>query len=171
MIIILTGPTGSGKTDTSWELLKLFNEIVFLDCDWFASSAPFAWEKESDVHMVYQAISTMISFYHTHNYKNFVITLTPEMAHLYFTFNSYFTQFKLPIHAFRLKCDYIEHIRRISQRDRIESQKNRELIAAEKHSQFFDNSFPDNKIFQIIDSTNLSEPQVALEIKKRIIKN
>lgn len=37
MIIILTGPTGVGKTDTSWALLQQFEQLVFLDADWFAS--------------------------------------------------------------------------------------------------------------------------------------
>src|SRR5581483_4038920 len=100
MIILLTGPTGAGKTDTSWELIKQFDSLVFLDCDWFASMKPFSWNKQSDVELVYAAIANTIMF-HTQNQKNnFVITLTIQMAQKYHFFKSYFDEFELPIHTF-----------------------------------------------------------------------
>ena len=63
MIILLTGPTGVGKTDTSWALLQQLSRIVFLDCDWFASKVPFDWKKESDVDSIFQALSLRIDFH------------------------------------------------------------------------------------------------------------
>ena len=44
MIILLTGPTGVGKTDTSWAIVDQTDRMVFLDCDWFASYTPLSWQ-------------------------------------------------------------------------------------------------------------------------------
>jgi len=123
MIIILTGSTGSGKTDTSWELLKKINNIVFLDCDWFASKVPFCWSNEIDVDKIFESISKMITFNVESDYKNFVVTFTPQMAELYEKYLDHFSKFNMPIYLFRLKCNLQELEKRILKRDRIESQK------------------------------------------------
>jgi uridine kinase len=79
MIIVLTGSTGSGKTDTAWGLLKIFNNIVFLDSDWFASMQPFSWDSKSDVGMVYELLEKMIDYHMLHGKKRFIINLTSKM--------------------------------------------------------------------------------------------
>jgi len=172
MIILLTGPTGSGKTDTSWALLEIMHELVFLDCDWFALLKPFSWEKESDVEMVFQALSTMIDFHIQNGNKNFVITLTSEMALMYQKYDHYFTSKNIKTYPFRLHCDGQELSRRILQRDRIEVQKQHELKNAVAQQEFFYKNFPDNTIFYLIDGTGKTEQQVAhqilLKIKKKL---
>jgi chloramphenicol 3-O-phosphotransferase len=57
MIILITGPTGAGKTDTSWALIERAAPMVFLDCDWFAARMPFSWQRPADVESVYQPAS------------------------------------------------------------------------------------------------------------------
>ena len=168
MIILLTGPTGSGKTDTSWALLDSVKEMVFLDCDWFASLKPFSWKKESDVEMVYQALSTVIDFHIKKGNQNFVITLTSEMALVYQKYDHYFTSKNIKIYPFRLHCDNQELKTRILRRDRLEVQKQQELKNSIAQQELFDTNFPDNIIFYLIDGTGKTEQQVAHHILKKI---
>ncbi len=164
MIILLTGPTGAGKTDTSWALLQEIGKIVFLDCDWFASRVPFAWENETDVESVYQSLSLIIEYHKQRGEMNFVIPLTYEMAILFEKFENYFSKHNLPIKAFRLRCGEQELERRIRVRDRILWQKQQELNSMLKMQEDFDNAFTDEKLFRLIDTTSKSETEVALEI-------
>lgn len=164
MIILLTGPTGSGKTDTSWALLQQVNPIVFLDCDWFASRTPFNWKNESDVETVFQGLSLMIDFHLKNGNENFVIPLTMEMAFLFNKYKSYFSKFNLEIHAFRLRCNEQELERRIRERDRNLMQKEEELRGMLEAQASFDHQFSNNQIFKLIDTTKLSEQAVAQEI-------
>lgn len=170
MIILLTGPTGVGKTDTSWALLQQINRIVFLDCDWFASRVPFNWKNESDIETVFQALSLMIDFHIKQGNDNFVIPLTLEMALYLNKYKNYFSNNNLAIHAFRLRCKEHELQRRIRERDRNHWQKQEELNGMLEAQTTFDNQFPDNKIFKLIDTTELSEREVALEIVSSIDK-
>lgn len=171
MIIILTGPTGSGKTDTSWALLENVKDMVFLDCDWFASLFPFSWKKDADVEMVYQAIASMIDFYTKKGHKNFVITLTSEMAIAHDKITTHFATKNMDLYCFRLRCDQQELQRRISQRDRLETQKQQEFKNSIVQQKLFDTEFPDDKVFYLIDGTDKTEQQIALEILKRTPKN
>lgn len=168
MIILLTGPTGSGKTDTSWELFNHFDQLTFFDCDWFASTKPFSWDKTEDVEMVYQALSNMIEFHLNRSQYNFVITLTPQMALAYHRYCHHFTQHKLPIYLFRLSCKYDEVKRRILQRDRLETQKKQELSDTLVHHEDLHTAFSDEKLFKHINTTKLSEHDIASIIKKTI---
>ena len=63
LLIVLTGPTGSGKTDTAWALVAAEDNLVFLDCDWFAARSRFAWEDSDAVESVYRAIESHLEFH------------------------------------------------------------------------------------------------------------
>ena len=167
MIILLTGPTGSGKTDVSWALIEQSTNMVFLDCDWFASYTPFDWENEHDVEGVFQALSIMIQFHLEHGRKNFVIPMTIQMAKLFKKNDTYFLGSKLPIKKFRLRCDNAELSHRIKKRDRIDFQKQGELNNVEQAQSTFDQLFPKSDIFYLIDTTHLTESDVA----KKILEN
>lgn len=164
MIILLTGPTGTGKTDTSWALLQQYKQMIFLDCDWFASRVPFNWENNSDVESVFEALSQMIDFYCKKNMNIFVIPLTLQMAQRLDNFHHCFSKFNLPIHAFRLRCEEHELERRIRERDRVPWQKQEELNRMLEAQSDFDILFPDHKTFQLLDTTRLSEREVAIKI-------
>lgn len=164
MIILLTGPTGTGKTDTSWALLQQYDQMIFLDCDWFASRIPFDWDKDSDVESVFSALSLMIDFYYKKNLKNFVITLTKQMAIRLEKFHHYFAKYEIPIHPFRLRCNEQELERRIRERDRNLWQKQEELNSMLLAQSEFDNQFPNDTLFKLIDTSTLSEREVAVII-------
>lgn len=166
MIIIITGPTGSGKTDASWELLKIFNNMVFFDCDWFAAMQPFSWDKKQDVLMVYQAIAEMINFHKKTGKMRFVVTLTSQMAAAYSEFGHMLHKNEMPVRAFRLRCSDEQLLQRINQRNRVN--KKQEEIQAIKQQKFFDTTFKQNTPFMLVDVTNLKEAEVVRKIRTMI---
>jgi diadenosine tetraphosphate (Ap4A) HIT family hydrolase len=129
MIIALTGPTGVGKTDTSWALVEQAPPMVFLDCDWFAARIPFSWKLESDVESVYQALSVMLDFHTSRAAARFVIPLTLEMAASYARNGHYLERFGLPLFRFRLSCSADLLRERVLKRDRNPLQRSWELEA------------------------------------------
>jgi hypothetical protein len=158
MIICITGPTGVGKTDTSWALLDLASPMVFLDCDWFASRVPFSWSSESDVESVYQGISAMLSFYVVRGLRRFVVPLTVEMARAFKRHRHHLDQSGLPIFQFQLVCHDDELRMRISQRDREPGKRLAELAVVHdqvRHCAGLDSVFP------AVDTTQLCDQAVA----------
>jgi broad-specificity NMP kinase len=129
MIIVLTGPTGVGKTDTSWALLETAPPLVFLDCDWFAARVPFSWKREGDVESVYQALSVMIDYHTRNSATRFVVPLTLEMAVSYAQHRKYLDRFGLPLFAFLLSCSTEVLRERVLKRDRNPVQRSWELDA------------------------------------------
>lgn len=166
MLIILTGPTGSGKTDASWELLKVFNNMVFLDCDWFAAMQPFSWDKKSDVLMVYQLLANMIQFHEKTGKTRFVITMTSQMAAAYTEFGHLLNLKQMPVRSFRLRCNDEQLLRRIDSRNRVN--KKQEETNALKQQKFFDTTFTNNSPFMLVDVTHLSENEVVRKIRTMI---
>lgn len=166
MIIILTGPTGSGKTNASWEFLKIFNNMAFLDCDWFTAIQPFCWNKKSDVAMVYKAIATMIEFHQKTGKTRFVITMTLEMAELYSEFQSILNPNNLPIRAFRLRCNDAQLITRINLRNH--ANKKQEETTALKQQKRFDTACNTNIPFMLVDASNLDTQETVRKIRTMI---
>ncbi len=164
MIILLTGPTGVGKTDVSWALVEKSKDLTFLDCDWFASRLPFNWNNARDLESVFQALSIMIDYNISIGNLNFVIPLTIQMARNYSLHSSYFTKHKLSIHKYRLRCDISVLEYRIQSRHRIEAQKKLELKNMVEAQAEFDRLFSDDEIFQLIDTTYKQESEVAKSI-------
>jgi|GEM_PF-2199953 len=161
MVIVLTGPTGVGKTDTAWALLPLFRELVFLDADWFASRIPFSWANESDVQAVYLQLGLNISFQADQGKTFFVITIPFEMAVCYHKYAFHLSQKNFPLHGFRLRCSLAVLEKRIIGRDRVAWQKQQELEIMQTQQQNFDRLFPDDIVFKRIDTSCLTEEQVA----------
>ena len=165
MIVFLAGPTGSGKTDASWGLVSM-GDMVFLDCDWFASRSPFSWKNSTDVESVYRALLSQIDFHYNEGRRRFVVTLTFEMAVLFPGNRHRFAAYNLPLHAFRLFCMPEVIKTRILARDR--AQKNEELTNAISGLTEFDRLFPGDSIFSSIDASHVSSEAIADTILKRI---
>jgi hypothetical protein len=168
MILLLTGPTGSGKTDTSWALVTASDALVFLDCDWFASRSRFSWEKLADVMSVYRALRSQIEFHDAEPRSDFVVTLTLEMAAIFQP--EFLTGPENgSVHAFRLfaRTDVIQD--RVLSRDRI--QKAREAIQAVHQLVEFDRLFPNDSTFVRIDTSDLTPSTVAKLLFARIAED
>ena len=163
MIVILTGPIGSGKTATAWGLLKIFNNMVFLDCDWFAAMQPFSWDKKSDVAMIYEIIAKMMDFHEAQGKKRFVITINSQMAALYKEFVYLFIAKKMPVYSFRLRCEDQILIKRIDARNHVN--KKQEEINAIKQQKFFDTTFSLVQPFMPVEVGNASESELVRKMR------
>jgi AAA domain-containing protein len=161
MIIVLTGPTGVGKTDTSWALVELAPPMVFLDCDWFAARVPFSWTLESDVDSVYEALSVMLDYYTSRASARFVIPLTLEMAVSYGRNRQYFDRFHLPLFHFRLSCSADLLRERVLKRGRNPVQRSWELDVIPSQLRICE-ALPDT--FIPIDVSAMDEHAVARKI-------
>ena len=162
MIIVLTGPTGSGKTDTSWALLELAPPMVFLDCDWFAARAPFSWKSRNDVESVFQAVSVMLDYHTNCAASRFVVPLTLEMAESYSGNRQYLERFRLPLFHFRLACSAKVLRERVVKGDRNPVQRSWELDVISSQLRSCD-ALPD--MFVPIDvSEMMDEREVARKI-------
>ena len=166
MIVILTGPIGSGKTSTAWGLLKIFNNMVFLDCDWFAAMQPFSWDKKSDIAMIYEILARMIDFHEAQGKKRFVITLNSQMAAAYKDFVHLFMVKKMPIYAFRLKCEDQILLKRIEARNNVN--KKQEEINSLKQQHFFDAAFPLVHPFMPVGVGSANESELVRKIRTMI---
>lgn len=161
MIILLTGPTGVGKTDTSWAIVGRSEHMVFLDCDWFASYAPFSWQRDADVEAVYEAISLLLGFHRRRGARRFVVPLTIEMAFSFDRHRHHFDRHGLPLCPFRLRCRDETLLRRIAGRDRIDAQKQAELAGALPAQRAFDGLSSE---FRVLDTSALDADAVAGDI-------
>ena len=54
MIIIINGPLGIGKSETSWELLYLFDKAAMLDGDYLGAVQPFEIYDEQRIAHLYE---------------------------------------------------------------------------------------------------------------------
>jgi len=80
MIIILTGSTVSGKTDTAWAVVSLHARIVFLENDCFAYRKPFDPSNREDLITMYDQLLLNVQFHRQRGIKDYVVTLSPPMA-------------------------------------------------------------------------------------------
>jgi len=77
MMIVLTGSTASGKTDTAWALVSLQERIVFLENDCFACRKPFDSSNREDLVTLYDQLLLNIQFHRK--------TWQPRFRHYSFT--------------------------------------------------------------------------------------
>ena len=164
MMLVLTGPTGSGKTDTSWALLALMNGAVFLDCDWFASRSGFDWNDAAEVDSVYRAMVSQLAFHVADRRHRFVLTLTLEMARIFEVRRADVARFSPVAAAIRLTCAPDLLTERIRSRGR--DQHLREIADARLQAAVFDTLFPSASVFTPINTSHRSPDMVAAMIMK-----
>jgi thymidylate kinase len=168
MIIILTGTTGSGKSDTAWALMSLHDELVFLESDFLGYRKPFDWRDPSDMKTMFDQLLLNAEFLHKRSATAFVMTLTTHMALMFPEQRSRFEALAAPVYPFRIVCDDEEIERRIRSRDRGPVQQSRELGFHRECTDLMDNAFPDESVFMRVRSTRDAEDDVAREILRRI---
>lgn len=168
MIILLTGPTASGKTDTAWALVSHHDQIVFLENDFLAYRKPFDPNDRKDLAMMYDQLLLNIQFHLERGNADFVITLSPPMALLFPEMKSQFEVLDPQIYPFILTCAPSEAARRIEERNRGQQQKKRERRWIAEDMDTLNSSFPDNSVFIRIDTTGTDELSVAQQIQNII---
>jgi hypothetical protein len=168
MIILLTGPTASGKTETGWVLFARKPKCVFLESDALTSVRPFDPGDERDVLGVWDQLLLNIDFHQSRGNSDFIITITPQMASVYPQVKPRIDRSGIDCHAFRLDCSEVEGLRRIAERGRGEDQEALERHWVPRDRQILSAKFPDDSVFIFIDTTQKDENLVATFIMYKI---
>ncbi len=168
MIVIINGPLGVGKTETSWKLIEHFDRAIMLDGDYVVAARPSEIYSEARIDYLYRTIAHNVAWHVAHGYHNFVVNYVFEKPESLAKLRHLLSAYDDVTYAFRLTCAPDEIERRIRTRStdpdglRWESNRFRELIAIQTaNAQRGDLGF-------VIDTTNLSVEEVADAIWRNI---
>jgi broad-specificity NMP kinase len=162
MIVIINGPLGVGKTETSWQLLYRFGRAVMLDMDHIAAFHPFDFYNQVHLDYAYATAGMLIEHHVRHGFSRFVLNWVIESAEQMARLRTALSVAGLPIRAFRLRCDPDEISRRVRARNRPELEwelnRSRQLVAIlEEAAHAGDIGTP-------VDTTSLTPEQAAARI-------
>jgi GrpB-like predicted nucleotidyltransferase (UPF0157 family) len=168
MIVIINGPLGVGKTETSWKLIEQFDKAIMLDGDYVVAAHPFEIYNDARIDYLYQTIAHNVAWHVAHGYHNFVVNYVFEKPESLAKLRHLLSAYDDVTYAFRLTCAPEEIERRIRARStdpdglRWESNRFRELMAIQaENAQRGDLGF-------VIDTTQLSIDEVADAIWRNI---
>jgi hypothetical protein len=119
MIIIINGPSGVGKTATSWELLYQTPSTVMLDMD-FVGWAFHSFDCSNRQHLDY-SYSTLVVLITNHiqnGFQNFIVSGVFESPEELNQIHNTLSAFNLPIKDFCIWCDAMELSYRVKMRSR-----------------------------------------------------
>lgn len=164
MIVIINGPLGAGKTETSWHLLERFDHGVMLDGDFIGAVHPFELHSEARVSYLYQTLALLVAHHHQNGYSNFVINYVFETPQSLALLRGMLTPLDSQIIAFRLKCspEVLEH--RIRRRNPDASQLAWELKRGPELAGIQEQAARHGDLGYSVDSTLLDARQTALLI-------
>lgn len=166
MIIIINGPLGVGKTETSWNLLYRFDRGVMLDGDYLGAVWPFEIYDAQRVEYLYQTLRHNILFHTAHGYQNFIINYVFEQPETLARLRSLLDGLAGEILAFRLVCDETEHERRVRGRSTDGEQLAWELQRFRELQSIQTAAAARGDLGYVIDTTHLSLPEVGERIWK-----
>jgi hypothetical protein len=159
MIVIINGPLGIGKTETSWALLRRFERAVMLDADYVAAFHPFDYYNDAHLAYAQTTLRVLVGHHHGHGFQDFVINWVFETPFQLARLKQALAEFGLPIHAYRLTCDVDEIARRVRRRNLpdldFELRRSRELV------DILDKAVRTGDLGHVIDTTNLSVEQTV----------
>ena len=166
MIIILNGPLGIGKTQTSWALVRHFPRAVMLDADYVAEFHPFDYYNDEHLAYAHATLRVLAGHHVSHGFQHFVINWIFETPFQLDRLKRLLGDLGLPIYAFRLVCAPAEVERRVRRRNLpdldYELRRSRELIA------ILDRAALEGDIGTPIDTTSLTIEQTADAILRQI---
>ncbi len=116
MILIINGSLGVGKTETSWELVGLFERAVMLDGDYIGAVHPFEIHNSQRVDYLYRTISHLIQWHQQHGYNDFVVNYVFEKPESLARFKRMMLELSDVVYIFRLTCAEAEQEQRIRAR-------------------------------------------------------
>ena len=113
MIVIINGPLGIGKTQTSWELLAMFPRAAMLDGDYIGAVQPFEIYDDQRVDYLYETITHMAHYHQQHGYPNIVVNYVFETPESLADLRGRLCAIDDVTYAYRLTCSDEEMERRI----------------------------------------------------------
>jgi broad-specificity NMP kinase len=166
MIIILNGPLGIGKTQTSWALMRRFERGVMLDADYVAEFHPFDYYNDEHLAYAHATLRVLAGHHASHGFQHFVINWIFESQFQLDRLKRLLGDLGLPIYAFRLICAPEEVERRVRRRNlpdlEYELRRSRELI------EILDRAALEGDIGTPLDTTSLTIEQTADAILREI---
>ena len=166
MIIILNGPLGIGKTQSSWALVRRFPRAVMLDADYVAEFHPFDYYNDEHLAYAHATLRVLVGHHASHGFQHFVINWIFETPFQLERLRGKLADLGLPIYAFQLVCAPDEIERRVRRRNLpdldYELRRSRELIA------ILDNAARTGDIGMPLDTTSLTTEQTADMILRQI---
>ncbi len=166
MFVLINGPLGIGKTETSWELLALFERAVMLDGDYLGAVQPFDLHSPARVDYLYQTLRQAAGWHWQHGYRHFVINYVFEEPASAASLRRLLAELDPEVYTFRLVCAEDEIARRIRQRGahlepdllEWELQRAKQLLSIQNANALH------GDLGYLIDTTQLSARQAAGQI-------
>ena len=159
MIIVINGPLGIGKTETSWHLIEKFNPGVWLDGDYIAAIHPFDHYNDTQLDYAYDTFRVLVSHHVLHGIQNFVLNWVFEAPAQLTRLRHRLQELNTPILAYRLTCSMDEIERRIRKRGlpqvKAEVRRARELVG------ILDSAAVTGDLGHVVDTTTLTSMAVA----------
>ncbi len=168
MIIIVNGPLGIGKTQTSWALTRRFSRAVMLDADYVAEFHPFDYYNDEHLAYAHATLRVLTAHHLSHGFQDFVINWIFETPFQLDRLKQLLADLGPPIHAFRLVCAPDEIERRVRRRNLpdldFELRRSRELV------DILDRAALTGDLGTPIDTTSLTAEQTADMILSKILE-
>jgi len=166
MIIIINGPLGIGKTQTSWALVRRFPRAVMLDADYVAEFHPFDYYNDEHLAYAHATLRVLAAHHISHGFRDFVINWVFETPFQLDRLKRLLGDLGLPIYAFRLICAPDEIERRVRRRNLpdldYELRRSRELV------EILDRAARTGDLGRPLDTTSLTAVQTADAILRQI---
>jgi broad-specificity NMP kinase len=166
MIIIINGPLGIGKTETSWALVRRFPRAVMLDADYVAEFHPFDYYNDQHLAYAHATLRVLAAHHISHGFQDFVINWVFETPFQLDRLMQLLNDLGLPIHAFRLTCTPDEIERRVRLRNLpdldFELRRSRELV------DILDRAALTGALGTPLDTTSLTAEQTVDTILRQI---
>ena len=166
MIIIINGPLGIGKTQTSWALVRHFPRAVMLDADYVAEFHPFDYYNDEHLAYAHATLRVLAAHHLSHGFQHFVINWVFETPFQLERLRRLLADLGLPIYAFQLICAPDEIERRVRRRNLpdldYELRRSRELV------DILDRAARTGDIGTPLDTTRVTPEQTADAILQHI---
>jgi broad-specificity NMP kinase len=159
MIIIVNGPLGVGKTETSWHLVEKFNPGVLLDGDYVSAIHPFDYANETQIDYAYETFGVLVAHHRSHGIENAVLNWVFETPDQLTRLMHHLEGLNAPILPYRLVCSVDEIERRIRKRGL--PQVEREIRRARELVPILDGSAATGDLGHVVDTTTLTSVAVA----------
>jgi predicted kinase len=168
MIIIINGPLGIGKTETSWELLNMFDKAAMLDGDHLGAVQPFEIYDDKRIAYLYDTLRLVAGHHYTHGYQNLVINYVFETPESLAELRGLLADLDDEIYTFRLTCSEEEIARRIRQRSNNAENLEWELQRFRQLTEIQNANAQRGDLGFVIDTTRLSAREAARTIWAKV---
>jgi hypothetical protein len=171
MIALITGPSGIGKIDTCFALLKRFPYSVYLDSDWFFAKSPVDPLSVERIRELYELLVLNIGYHLNKGVETFLIGVYQQAAMHLHEYYDKMLGLRLPIVTVALVANQVELEKRILSRDRIETQKIAELAKVTAEIAQTQLLIQDGYFDLVVDTSRLSCDEVAGSIINNALRN